>query len=94
MENSLTSPADLEIRAAQAEVVTWQEREALRLENGLALIPGYRATGASVGVLIGAAEVPTGCWCRLRVSEPFGWGLALAARGEGEGLRWLPVELG
>lgn len=28
----------------------------------------------------------------LRVSEPFGWGLSLAARGEG--LRWLPVELG
>ena len=26
----------------------------------------------------------------LRVSEPFGWGLALAAHGEG--LRWLPVE--
>jgi hypothetical protein len=28
----------------------------------------------------------------LRVSEPFGWGLSLAARGDG--LRWLPVELG
>ena len=28
----------------------------------------------------------------LQVSEPFGWGLALAAHGEE--LRWLPVELG
>ncbi len=28
----------------------------------------------------------------LRVSEGFGWGLALAAHGEG--LRWLPAELG
>ena len=28
----------------------------------------------------------------LRVSEAFGWGLALAARGQQ--LRWLPVELG
>jgi hypothetical protein len=28
----------------------------------------------------------------LRVSEPFGWGLALAAHGEG--LRWLPADLG
>jgi hypothetical protein len=30
----------------------------------------------------------------LRVSEPFGWGLALAVRGDGVGVRWLPVELG
>ena len=28
----------------------------------------------------------------LRATEPFGWGLALAAYGKG--LRWLPVELG
>ena len=28
----------------------------------------------------------------LKVSEGFGWGLALAAHGEG--LRWLPAELG
>ena len=28
----------------------------------------------------------------LRVGEGFGWGLALTAHGEG--LRWLPVELG
>jgi hypothetical protein len=28
----------------------------------------------------------------LRVSEPFGWGLALAAHGEE--LHWLPAELG
>jgi hypothetical protein len=28
----------------------------------------------------------------LRVSEPFGWGLAVAAYGDG--LHWLPVELG
>ena len=28
----------------------------------------------------------------LRASEPFGWGLALAVHGEG--VHWLPVELG
>lgn len=161
-----------DFRPAMLEVVTWQEREALRLEDGLALIPGYQATDASVEVLIGAdgpaypgvafcvadalnyelvyaggflrwsgcplggraaaAERGTGASGRgenvfqgsedraargyaelgvqsvaqmlsagvhtlaatLRVSEPFGWGLALAARGEGEGLRCLPVELG
>ena len=52
MQDILTRLQELEIRAAQAEVVTWQGRQALRLENGL----------------------------------------ALAARGEG--LRWLPAELG
>ncbi len=39
LENTLTDLLNLEIHAEQAEVVTWQGREALRLENGLALIP-------------------------------------------------------
>ena len=37
----------------------------------------------------------TGSHClsaELKVSEGFGWGLVLVARGEE--LRWLPVELG
>ena len=54
LENTLTNLLDLEIHAAQAEVVTWQGHEALRLENGLALIPGYRTTDASIEVMIGA----------------------------------------
>ncbi len=54
LEHPLTNPLDLEIRAAQAEVVTWQGREALWLEDGLALIPDRQMTGASIEVLIGA----------------------------------------
>ena len=53
VEHTLTSLSDLEIRAAHADVVTWQGREALRLEDGLALIPGLQTTDASIEVLIG-----------------------------------------
>jgi len=53
VEHTLTSLSDLEIRAAHADVVTWQGREALRLEDGLVLIPGLQTTDASIEVLIG-----------------------------------------
>ena len=48
LENTLTKFLDLDIQAAEAEIVTWQGREALRLENGLALIPNYKIIGASI----------------------------------------------
>lgn len=54
LENTLTDLSDLDIHAAQAQVVTWHGREALRLENGLALIPNHPTTDASIEVLIGA----------------------------------------
>ena len=54
LENILTNLLDLEIHAAQAEAVTWQGRQALRLEDGLALVPTHRLTDASIEVLIGA----------------------------------------
>lgn len=50
----------LEVRAAQAEIVTWQEREALRLENGLALAPAGGVKDASVEVLYRPAEDSAG----------------------------------
>jgi hypothetical protein len=54
-EDTLTGPLDLDIHTAHAEAVTWQGREVLRLENGLALVPGRRTTDGSVEVLIGTA---------------------------------------
>ena len=42
LENPLTDLQGLDIQATQATVVTWQGRPALRLENGLALLPGLR----------------------------------------------------
>jgi len=51
LETSLTHLPELEIHAEQAEVVTWQGREALRLENGLALhsLIDYRIRLEDVG---------------------------------------------
>ena len=92
-ENILTSLLDLEIRAAQAEVVTWQGREALRLENGLALIPDQRATDASMEVLIGA-DGPAYPGIAFRVADVLNFELAYAVphvSGQWDALQYDPV---
>jgi len=53
MESSPTDIHNLDIRAAGAEIVTWQGRETLRLEDGLALVPAGRIEDACIEVLIG-----------------------------------------
>ena len=53
LEQDLTMVADLRVRAEGAEVVTWQGREALRLQNGLAVIPGPQMADATIEVMIG-----------------------------------------
>ena len=77
LEHSLTNICDLEIHAAQAEVVTWQGREALRLEDGLALIPGRRMTDAGIEVLIGA-DGPAYPGVAFRVADVLNFELAYA----------------
>ena len=47
---------DLEIRATKAETVTWQEREALRMENGLALLPDVKMQNPSIELMVGVEE--------------------------------------
>ena len=53
LEMPLNSLTGLEIRAEHAEVVTWQGREALRVENGLVLVADSLLADASVEVLVG-----------------------------------------
>ena len=53
LDQNLTMLAGLEIRAERAEVASWQGREALRLQNGLALIPGCQMADATIEVMIG-----------------------------------------
>jgi hypothetical protein len=77
LEDPLTNLLDLEIHAAQTEVVTWQGREALRLENGLALVPGHRAMDASIEVLIGA-DGPAYPGIAFRVADVLNFELAYA----------------
>ena len=48
MEDTAINLLDLDVHAAQAEAVTWQGREGLRLENGLALVPGCRRSWDSI----------------------------------------------
>jgi hypothetical protein len=92
-ENTLASPLDLDIHAAQAEAVTWQGREALRLENGLALVPGRWTTDGSVEVLVGA-DGPAYPGVAFRVADVANFELAYAVphvSGEWDALQYDPV---
>jgi hypothetical protein len=92
-ENPLVSLDDLEIRAEQAEIVTWQGREALRLENDLALIPDHRIADGSIEVLIGA-DGPAYPGIAFRVADVLNYELAYAvphASGLWDALQYDPV---
>jgi hypothetical protein len=93
LESTLTNLQDLTIKAAQAEVVAWQGREALRLENGLALIPGRRLIDASIEVLIGA-DGPAYPGIAARVVDVLNHELAYAVphvSGQWDALQYDPV---
>jgi hypothetical protein len=93
MEHTLASLDDLEIRAAQAEIVTWHGREALRLENGLALIPERKLKDASIELLIGT-EGPAYLGAAFRVADVLNYELAYAVphvSGQWDALQYDPV---
>lgn len=56
LENPLTDLSTLDLLTERAEIVTWQGRAALRLENGLALLPDLSLTNASMEVSIGVEQ--------------------------------------
>lgn len=93
LKTPLTTLSNLEIRAAQADVVTWQGRKALRLEDGLALIPDRRVMNASIEVLIGA-DGPAYPGIVFRVTDVLNYELAYAVphvSGEWDTLQYDPV---
>jgi hypothetical protein len=53
-EDDLTDLAKLSVHAAGAQVVEWKGRRALKLVDGLALVPGLEVRDVSVEVFIGA----------------------------------------
>jgi hypothetical protein len=53
-EDELINPQNLVVRAKEAKTVAWMGRRALRLVDGLALIPDLEARDVSVEVWIGA----------------------------------------
>jgi hypothetical protein len=87
------SPNDLDIRAESAETVVWQGRESLRLENGLALVPGLQAADGNVEVLIGT-EGPAYPGVAFRVADVANYELAYAVphvSGQWDALQYDPV---
>ena len=93
MEDTLIGLHDLEIRAAQAEIVTWQGREALRLENGLALAPEGGVKDASVEVLVGT-DGPAYPGVVFRLTDVLNFELAYAVphvSGQWDALQYDPV---
>jgi hypothetical protein len=93
MEHTLTTLSDLDVRAARAEVVTWQERKALRLEDGLALLPARPALDASVEVFVGA-DGPAYPGVAFRLADLLNFELAYAVphvSGQWDALQYDPV---
>jgi hypothetical protein len=93
MEYSLINLDALEIRAAQAEIVTWHERKALRLENGLALIREHKLKDASIELLIGT-EGPAYPGVAFRVTDVLNYELVYAVphvSGQWDALQYDPV---
>jgi hypothetical protein len=93
MEDTLISLHELEIHAEQAQVVTWQGREALRLENGLALAPQSGVRDAGIEVLIGT-DGPAYPGVAFRVADLPNFELAYAVphvSGEWDALQYDPV---
>jgi hypothetical protein len=93
MQNTPINLLDLDVHAAQAEAVTWQEREGLRLENGLALVPDCRLADASIEVLIGT-DGPAYPGVAFRVADVLNYELAYAVphvSGQWDALQYDPV---
>jgi hypothetical protein len=93
MEKDSISLHDLQINAEQAEAIAWQGREALRLENGLALVPNSRVRDASIEVLIGT-DGPAYPGVAFRIADLQNFELAYAVphvSGEWDALQYDPV---
>lgn len=52
-ENSLADLSELLVQASEAQVVTWKGRRALRLVDGLAVIPDRETSNVSIEIQIG-----------------------------------------
>jgi hypothetical protein len=83
----------LVIRAAGAEIVTWQGQQALRLENGLALLTDHRAQDVRIEVTIGV-EGPAYPGVAFRVADVLNYELAYPVphvSGQWDALQYDPV---
>jgi hypothetical protein len=96
IENALTDPRTLVVQAEGSERATWNGHEALRLENGLALLPGLAVQDAGVEVWIGA-DGPAYPGIAFRVADTENYELAYAVphvSGQWDAVQYDPVFLG
>jgi hypothetical protein len=92
-QHPLANPDGLTIQAAGAEIVPWQGRQALRLENGLALLPGLETADARIEVQIGV-DGPAYPGLAFRISDVANYELAYAVphvSGQWDALQYDPV---
>ncbi|MEW6230867.1 MAG: hypothetical protein AB1566_00970 [Chloroflexota bacterium] len=92
-EKDLTNLDELDAHASAAEVVTWNGRRALRLTNGLVVMPGLEVADGSVGVQIGA-EAPAYPGIAFRIADALNYELAYAqphTSGLWDALQYDPV---
>jgi hypothetical protein len=93
MENALTTLSGLDLRAAQADIVTWQGRQALRLQDGLALLPARPLLDASVTVWVGV-DGPAYPGVAFRLADLLNFELAYPVphvSGQWDALQYDPV---
>jgi len=93
LHDSLTDLHNLEVRAQKAEIVTWQGREALRLENGLALTRDLRMEDGIIEVMIGS-DGPAYPGTAFRLADVLNYELAYAVphvSGQWDALQYDPV---
>lgn len=92
-ENALADLTALDLRHAEAEVVDWGARHALRLNGGLVPIPGLGRTDATVEVLVGT-DGPAYPGIAFRMTDTANYELAYAvphASGLWDALQYDPV---
>jgi hypothetical protein len=92
-QHSLAGVEGLIVQAEGAAAVTWQERPALRLENGLALLSGLETANARIEVEIGT-EGPAYPGVAFRVADVANYELAYAVphvSGQWDAVQYDPV---
>lgn len=93
LKNNLVDLDELNIQAEQAEIVAWQGHKALRLENGLALIPDFQIADARIEVMIGV-DGPAYPGLAFRLSDVLNFELAYPVphvSGAWDALQYDPV---
>jgi len=84
---------DLQTQAQTAECITWRGRPALRLEDGLAIIPDLQVENASLDVLIGV-DGPAYPGIAFRLQDTLNFELAYTVphvSGQWDALQYDPV---